>query len=119
MTKLSLKVLATAGLLAITGSALGAGEDTAFFKIERLQGSSLSSDSYRVFPAAGYTLPTQGCTESDFAEVQVNGPTSDEKAKMSRMLLAAFMSDRKVQLRLDGCGLNGRPAYRIVRMQDL
>jgi hypothetical protein len=44
------------------------------------------------------------------------GPTAVEKDLMARQLQTAFWGTRKVKLRLDGCGTNLRPAYRIVIM---
>ena len=107
--------------LLLTGALLvsapaSAATDTTFLVIGRLVASSSSGDGYRVYPATGYSLPADLCSKSDFAEMQDVGPSSIEKDAMARTLATAFWSNRKVQLRLDGCGLNDRPAYRIVRM---
>jgi len=106
-------VLAALGLT----SAAAFAEDTDYFVIGKLVASSNSGLGFRVYPAPGYTLPKpDACTNNDFAEVQLAGPSFEEKDLMARQLQAAFWSNRKVKLRLDGCGANQRPAYRIVSL---
>ena len=112
MKSIILKV--TAALTLVGAPALGVAENTAWFSIDRLSASTSSSNGYRIY-AADYSLPDQGCSKHDFAEVQESLSIGDV-TMMNRTLLAAFMSGRKVQLRLDGCGVQGRPAYRIVRV---
>lgn len=112
-TRISQGLVAAAALL-VSAPALCAAENTAWFDIANLQASTSSANGYRVY-ADSYTLPSQGCAKSDFAEVQ-QGLTNGDTDLLNRTLLAAFMSGRKVQLRLDGCGATGRPAYRIVRV---
>ena len=106
-------------LAAVLSSATAfAYEDTVFFAIGRLEASSSASGGYRVYPI-GYALPNpQGCGNADFAEVQSTGPTVTEKGLMGRALMAAFLAGKKVKLRLDGCGPNDRPAYRIVSLSE-
>lgn len=115
MRKIALFGLASAAVLAVTATAL-AYSDTSYFTILRLEASSSSSDGYRVYPS-GYSLPTEGCGSATFAEVHA-GPTAAEKDLMSRTLLSAFLSGKQVKLRLDGCGISGRPAYRIVTISN-
>lgn len=114
MKRFAIKVSLAAAIATVSASAFAAYQDTDYFTIGRLEGSSAASDSFRVYPQ-NYALPTsQGCAKSDFAEIQKTGPLMGEKALMTKTLLAAFTASRKVKLRLDGCGANGRPAYRIV-----
>ncbi len=115
MKRYIIKSLIIAAVASVSATAL-AYQDTAYFTIGRLDGSSAASDSFRVYPS-NYSLPTtQNCAKSDFAEVQTVGPLLGEKALMTKTLMAAFTAGRKVKLRLDGCGVSGRPAYRIVTL---
>ncbi len=119
MKNLVFKLLSAAALLSISASAL-AYQDTAYFKIGKLEASSGSSNAYRVYPRAGYALPTnQNCAKSDFAEMDgLGGGSVTEAVIMNNTLLAAFMSGRAVKLRLDGCGVTRRPLYRIVTLES-
>ena len=117
MKTLLLKSALGAAILSLSATAF-AYSDTAYFKIDRLEASSSSASGFRIYPS-GYALPTtEGCTRSDFAEVQVTGPLTAEKRLMQNTLLSAFLSGRSVKLRLDGCGANDRPAYRVVTVDS-
>jgi len=108
------KSLIAGAVLLVSAPALCAPENTAWFNIDRLEASTGSANGYRVY-ASSYAMPLQGCEKSDFAEVQKDLSIADTDL-LNRTLLAAFMTGRKVQLRLDGCGTTKRPAYRIVRV---
>jgi hypothetical protein len=117
MKKLMLKAVTALALTSISATAF-AYTDTAYFRIGRIEGAVGSSSGYRIYPKAGYALPTdQGCAKSDYAEMNgVTQGTVTEAIIMNNTLLAAFMSGRSVKLRLDGCGRTGRPNYRLVSM---
>ncbi len=116
MKRYIIRSLILAAAASISATALAASQDTDYFKIGRLEGSSGASDSFRVYPV-NYSLPTnQGCAKSDFAEIHTTAPLMGEKALMTKSLMAAFTASRKVKLLLDGCGVTGRPAYRIVTL---
>ena len=88
--------------------------DTGFFLIGRLEASSGTSGSYRVYPESGFTLPSV-CEKSDFAVAQSTGVKSMERTLMDHLLLSAFLANRRVSLRLDGCHATDlRPLFRIV-----
>lgn len=116
--KNSFKALTVAAFLSVSATAL-AYQDTGYFKIQKIEASSDSSNGYRVYPGGGYALPTnQGCAKTDFAEMQgLIDVSPGEAVIMNNTLLAAFMAGRRVKLRLDGCGPTGRPRYRIVTLE--
>jgi hypothetical protein len=115
MKTISIMGLIGAAIVSISATAL-AYTDTDYIVIGRMDASSSSSDGFRVYPATGYSIPDIGCDKHDFAEMMPTGPTAVEKDLMARQLQTAFWGTRKVKLRLDGCGTNLRPAYRIVIM---
>jgi hypothetical protein len=118
MKTLKLMGLIATAIVSISATAL-AYTDTDFIVIGRLEASSNSSNGFRVYPAAGYTIPeVSPCSKHDYAEMQSTGPTTVEKDMMARQLQTAFFGTRKVRLRLDGCGVNDRPAYRIVTLDQ-
>lgn len=119
MKTLKLIGLIATGIVSISATAFAAYTDTNYIIIGKLEASSSSANGFRVYPASGYSIPEVApCTKHDFAEMQVSGPTAIEKDMMARQLQAAFFSTRKVKLRLDGCGANDRPAYRIVTLDQ-
>ncbi len=119
MKTLKLMGLIATAVVSISATALAAGTDTSYIVIGRLEASSVSSNGFRVYPAAGYSIPeVTPCSKHDFAEVATSGPTAIEKDLMARQLQTAFFATRKVKLRLDGCGVNDRPAYRIVTLDQ-
>jgi len=116
MKKLVLGSLILGAIASLSASALAAYEDTEYFTIARLEASTESSGGYRIYPR-DYSLPTgQGCDNTDFAEIRQD--LVEDREMMQHTLLAAFMSGRKVKLRLESCGLTRRPAYRIVTLQS-
>ncbi len=117
MKKTTLTGLLALAVASISATAL-ASQDTDYFTIGRLEAAPNSSDGYRIYPAAGYALPTsQNCAKSDFAEVQ-SGIFAANRNSIHRTALAAFLAGRQVKLRLDGCGVQGRPAYRIISLSS-
>lgn len=84
--------------------------DTSYFTIARLEGSSSSDHGFRVYPD-GYTLPSVGCAQNDFAEVKTTASNLHEVMTINRTLMGAFTAGKKVQFHLKGCGATGRPAY--------
>jgi hypothetical protein len=106
--------LCTAGILSTAATAF-AYVDTDYFVIERLEASTDASEGYRVYPQS-YSLPTnQGCSNHSFAEMHETS-TAAERELINRTLLSAFLAGKKVKLRLDGCGVAGRPRFRIVTL---
>ncbi len=113
MKKLVMKALCVLAVASTAATAL-AYTDTDYIAVGRLESSSGTSGSYRVYPASGFSLPAL-CAKNDFAEAQATGPTQVERDLMNRLLMSAFMSSRLVRLRLDGCdATDNRPVYRIV-----
>jgi hypothetical protein len=113
MKKLIIKGLCALAIASTAATAF-AYTDSEYIAIGRLEASSGTSGSYRVYPASGFSLPAV-CEKNDFAEAQAAGPTATERDQMNRLLMSAFMSSRLVKLRLDGCeASNKRPLYRIV-----
>jgi hypothetical protein len=116
MKNLLLKTLCGLSLLTTATAAL-AYNDTGFIAIGRVEASSGTAGSLRVYTASGFALPAI-CAENQWAEAQTAGVTTTERDLMNRQLMSAFMASRLVNLRLDGCDpANGRPMYRIVSVR--
>jgi len=115
MKRAIIATLASVCALASSATALAGPVNSDFFVIGKLAASSSASHGFRVYPAGGYSLPDT-CPKRDFAEMVTTGPSGFEIDMMARLLTTAFWTGKKVQLRLDGCGHNDRPAYRIVRL---
>ncbi len=114
MKKLIIKGMCALVVATTAATALATHTDTGYIAIGRLDAASDNAGGYRVYPAAGFSLPTV-CEKNDFAEAQPTGPSATERDLMNRVLMSAFMSSRLVKLRLDGCHVNDkRPLYRIV-----
>lgn len=91
-------------------------------KLELQRTSGTSSAGYRIFPTApvaftGANNPASCAGGTTFAEVHPSA-TPAERVAMNNTLLAAFLSGRKVSLRIAGatCGSTNFPAYEAVRL---
>jgi hypothetical protein len=111
------------GLLGLTlllvATAAWAGIETAWFSLATLEAFTGASETYRVYPD-NYTLDNPAhCTVTSYAEI-LTSATAAERDLMSKTLLAAFLSGRKIKLGISStqCSVSNAPAYYMVRLNS-
>ena len=122
------RVLGFIGVVGLVGRADAADDQaTATFQIDHL--STTPEGGIRVFPVGGVTTNPAGCTSQSYYEpLPLCGASQTAsciqpavRETYERILTAAFLSGRAIDLRVNGtsnvCGNSGRPAYEAISLR--
>jgi hypothetical protein len=100
-------VIGAVGVLAIVGTAAAAGSIFRFSGVT-IQELQFTGEGTRIIPVGSIQNP-MGCGVADFYE-----PTplaAPDREAFDKALASALLAGRKIDVSLQGCGVNNRPGY--------